>query len=212
MRLIVLAAVLTLGGCASHSPSTAKTDALLACGDQGLNTFYFPAGTFRENYAGADAFSRKWYSPHLKAMNEPSLSCGPAKWDEAYRFLWLRSFHAPIAVRVTRKGNQIELDAHVLSGTGGYEPGHVVQDIERKLTLHQWNVLQAALTRMNFWKLPTNIPWDDAGFGGVDGAQWIIEGRTEGYHVVDRWGGADNVQKIGLLMLDLAGIKTDHIY
>src|SRR5437899_2594377 len=45
----------------------------------------------------------EWYSEHLQAMREPPLTrvAGEA---EVYRFLWLRSFHRPIAIRAQRLG------------------------------------------------------------------------------------------------------------
>ena len=40
-----------------------------------------------------------------------------------------------------------------------------------------------------------------------DGASWIIEGRTDRYHVIDRWSDADDVIAVGRIFLDLAGLK-----
>lgn len=47
-----------------------------------------------------DDFVRGWYSSHLRSMAEPSLSCGAI--EDSYRFVWLRSFHSPVAVRMYR--------------------------------------------------------------------------------------------------------------
>jgi len=58
---------------------------------------YFPVGTFGP--LNSDLFVREWYSKHLVAMEEPSLSCGVLEDTETYRFLWLRTFHNPVAVR-----------------------------------------------------------------------------------------------------------------
>jgi hypothetical protein len=61
-------------------------------------TPYFPPDTFGQRKAD-------WYSRCLDVMREPSLVRGPVTgWIEAYRFLWLRSFHEPVVARV-------ELDA-----------------------------------------------------------------------------------------------------
>jgi len=59
--------------------------------------------------------------------------------------------------------------------------------------------------RSKFWKLPPVL--DD---GGVDGAQWIIEGVRYGdYHVVDRWSPQNGeIRSLGLYILrDLAKLK-----
>src|SRR4051794_28638610 len=53
---------------------------------------YFPIQLFSD-------FTVEWYARELATMREPSLNhsnCSP----EIYRFLWLRSFHAPVAIRV----------------------------------------------------------------------------------------------------------------
>src|SRR6266481_2721376 len=63
--------------------------------------FFFPKGALgqRGSQFDEDAFNREWYSKHLRSMAEPSLSCGEPR-GESYRFLWLRTWGRPIAVRV----------------------------------------------------------------------------------------------------------------
>src|SRR5215468_3618237 len=84
---------------------------------------YFPVGTFGPR--NSDLFVREWYSNHLVAMGELSLSCGVLQDTETYRFLWLRTFHNPVAVRVFRRGDDYDLEGVILDGAGGYNPGHV---------------------------------------------------------------------------------------
>ena len=145
---------------------------------------YFPEGTFREKdrHWDSDAFLRGWYSRHLNAMNETSLSCGPRTSDESYRFLWLRSFHAPIAVRIERTGEKYTLIGKILDGLGGYDPGRIERRIRKHLTAEQWRRAIIALDQLDFWKMPTT----QHDIVGTDGAEWIIEGRKDAYHVVDR--------------------------
>lgn len=133
-------------------------------------------------------------------MGEPSLSCG--ELDEAYRFTWLRTFHSPVAVRVWRTGDSYELQAVLLDGAGGYEPGEVSRRINRRLTDEEWRRIKQVLEEISFWSLSTN---NDV--RGSDGAQWIIEGRDEGYHVVDRWSGNERMWEAGLVFLELAGLS-----
>src|SRR5580704_15030869 len=71
------------------------------------NPQYFPEIPFA-GPSGLNDFKVRWYAKHLRAMREPSISA--ASKDEslvAYRFLWLRTFHHPIAIRLTirRDGN-----------------------------------------------------------------------------------------------------------
>jgi hypothetical protein len=114
----------------------------------------------------------------LCAMGEPSLSVtGP----ETYRFVWTRHQRNPVAVRVSRAGANvavvsIELDAHDPSSQRRHE---------FVATGEAWTGLLAHLEAADFWHLPGDPGEDDR---GLDGADWIIEGRRGGvYHSVIRW-------------------------
>src|SRR5579863_3498312 len=64
---------------------------------------YFPKETFQERDVNGQVFDIKdeWYTSHLRSMQEPSLSDPSTnKTVVAYRFLWLRSFHNAIAIRL----------------------------------------------------------------------------------------------------------------
>jgi hypothetical protein len=61
-------------------------------------TEYFPAVALSDS-AWSAQFLNDWYSRQLKAMNELPLAALENE-DESYRFLWLRSFHEPIAIHV----------------------------------------------------------------------------------------------------------------
>jgi hypothetical protein len=137
-------------------------------------------------------------------MEEPSLSCGALEDTETYRFLWLRTFHNPVAVRVFRRGDDYGLEAAILDGAGGYDPGHVSRRVTKTLSRDQWQTVIARLEGVQFWQKATksdNPP-------GLDGAQWIIEARRDGrYHIVDRWTGTDHgMESVGRHFLDLAGL------
>lgn len=170
---------------------------------------YFPTG-------GGDRFPADWYSKHLRALKEPSL------WElskkdptaEVYRFLYLRTFHQPIAVRITVAGPAGRLVAKKASGQGGYAPGHLVYKRESVIPEIQAVVL-GAIDESHFWDLPTEkeppeIRPDGTVEIGVDGAQWIVEGVKNGkYHVIDRWSPDDHdpAHRIGILfMIELAHI------
>jgi hypothetical protein len=118
-----------------------------------------------------DDFKAKWYSSQLRAMNEPSLlsmASDPASYS--YRFLWLRTFNHPIAVR--------------MSGAGGYSPGVLTEDKSRPLTAAEMAPFLSEVEKLGFWTAPNPVNDQE----GTDGSQWIIEGVRGGkYHVVDRW-------------------------
>ena len=194
----------------------------LSCGDAGPNTLYFPAGTFfdqdyKDEKSGreADAFAREWYSPHLQAMHEPSLSCGPSAATESYRFLWLPTFDQPVAVRISRFDKRFTLDAVILNGGGGYDPGSIEKKIHRDLTAAEWSRAIAALGRVNFTELPTVERWfitpdpdtgDEVFISTNDGTTVIVEGRSDTYHVVERHEELTDLRYVSLTFLDLAGI------
>jgi hypothetical protein len=152
-----------------------------------------------------------WYSPFLKAMGESVLS---AKANgQSYRFLWLRTFHRPVMVR---------LDVHAdgtgmvtlkeTSGQGGYEPGKLRKVSRRKLSRDQTQGFLTLVEELKYWDLSsTEQPKEDGEtVVGLDGAQWILEGsKGKDHKVVERWSPEDGALKsLGLTMLlDLAGLK-----
>ena len=172
---------------------------------------YFPPGVL-ETASPAHGSEADWYARHLKAMHEPSL------WElarnpnaEAYRFLWLRSFHHPIAVRlVVRSSGSGWINVRMTSGKGGYAPGRMVRDGVSWLTKSKTQSFLTALENMDFWGLRTQ-PVANDGIVGLDGAQWIVEGVKNGqYHVIDRFSPDTQapVRAIGLLALKLGRLRV----
>lgn len=140
---------------------------------------HFPQSTFSDN-EWQNQFRVNWYSKHLKAMGEPSFLSNVE--GESYRFLWLRSFHHPIAVRLWRSGHSYFLLVKQLNGAGGYEPGTLVTNRTRRLTESEWNDFLNYLEKSCYWQMPVD---DEQRM--PDGAQWILEGvRDNCYHIVDR--------------------------
>lgn len=186
------------------------------CARSSAGQFFFPAGVLGERTKrfDADQFPRTWYSKHLRAMSEPSLSCSTTA-VEAYRFLWLRTWGAPIAVRLERNADVAALSAVTLDGAGGYDPGVVTERVQRKLSAEEWKTIAAGLNKTEFWKMEGHVDGD-----GLDGAQWILEGRRgTQYHVVDRWSPKTGAyREFCLSLLRLAAVlptgtsKRDAIY
>ncbi len=138
----------------------------------------------------------------MAALQEPSFwEVSRTLKTESYRFLWLRTFHHPIAVRVDLGADgKAHLTAKMTSGAGGYDPGKLIEN--RTLTINSGETKRflGQIDEHNFWKLSSveTVP------GGPDGAHWIIEGVTPGtYHVVERWPPRDgDVRAIGLFMVN----------
>jgi hypothetical protein len=114
----------------------------------------------------------------LCAMQEPSLAVdGP----ETYRFVWLRSFRDPIAMRLARTPEGIR----VLSVEGDAHSNKILRRHEFPVTDAAWAKFVSHVEAADFWNLPKDDPDE---LTGEDGADWILEGRRNGkYHVVVRW-------------------------
>jgi hypothetical protein len=148
------------------------------------NQLYFPIDLFKDkaSFVGVDTFLVKWYSKHLFAMKEP-LIFNDSSIKEIYRFTWLRTFHNPIAIRFEKQGDNFKLYWKLCNGAGGYEPGKLVIDKQKSLDKQIWEEFIHRLNKIDFWNLSTKNETL-----GLDGSQWILEGKNNNhYHVVDRW-------------------------
>lgn len=173
-------------------------------------TAYFPASAFDADNS-SDQFIARWFSGQLTALEEPSLlELSKDKSVESYRFLWLRTFHHPVAVRVdVHADGTATLTTKMADGAGGYEPGKLTTNASRLLSKHETARLLAAIKSAGFWSMMGPIP-KKAGVVELDGAEWSIEGVNQGkYHVVTRWSPKDGpVYTLGRFFLfDLAGLK-----
>lgn len=158
---------------------TAINPALRAQGktSRDANPQYFPKGILND-VAGADEFKAGWYGTPLRAMSEPSLfELSKDKRVIAYRFLWLRTFHHPVAIRLTiRPPGTGSLIVKVTTGAGGYEHGTVSQDQSLDISKAQAQRFLTLLAKAGFWSLRTQ-----GAVGGNDGAEWILEGVQKGF-------------------------------
>jgi len=150
-----------------------------ACPLESSDHFYFPEDIL------PDSFERQWYSEHLQAMKEPSLSCGAIGESEVYRVTVLPSFSNPVSVRVSRRGGRYTARTIVLDGAGGYDPGNIMRENHQTISADEWKRLKAAIEAADFWEEPTDAPVH-SDMIVVDGTQWIFEGSAKRYHVVVR--------------------------
>ncbi|MGH8027727.1 MAG: hypothetical protein ACREO0_13480, partial [Pseudoxanthomonas sp.] len=169
---------------------------------------YFPRGMLDAGSKRSDESQNNWYSSQLGAMDEPVLKAGAGA--RAYRFTWLRTFHHPIAVRITYENSTANLMAVELDGAGGYSPGSVLRRKDVALSQSQFSDMERLISQSGFWDMPSSERTE-----GLDGSEWIIEGATSKYHVVTRWTPTSGpARKIGLHFLSLAGweIPADETY
>jgi hypothetical protein len=150
--------------------------------------FYFPIQLFtNKSNVGQDTFVVSWYSKMLYAMREPLLYNRDEK-GEIFRFTWLRTFNNPVAIRIIRNNEDYKISWKMCDGLGGYEPGELIVDTEKKINKKTWDDFQILLKKTNFWNMSTTK--DD---NGADGSQWILEATDSiRYHVVDRWSPKNN--------------------
>lgn len=151
-----------------------------------------------------DELKNDWYSRQLSAMQEPVLK--DVSNSEIYRFTWLRSSCAPVAVRIFEDHNDYYLVWKSCDGNGGYSPGKLVVDRTKKLSKRQWQTFQDMLQKMDFLNMPAYKETC-----GIDGAEWILEGISgNSYHVVNRWcPDNDDFSKACKYLLKLTKMKID---
>ena len=210
MRRSVMLAILMVAGCSTPSIEAVRSPI--------ETSGYFPPALFQQKFdCGVigwarpqyvlDEFEDAWYSKHLRAAGERPLSFATGS-PEALRFTWLRSFHAPVIVRVewTPTG-EATLTATMLSGAGGYEPGQVSNTTSRTLTqdeVERLFVLRQAAVR--------EPPADCTMM--LDGARWILEAAGPGgYLYVNRQSPESGaVRDLGMALLGFTGWAVEPTY
>ncbi len=105
----ILTAFVSVGCAGQPAPAGAASNGTIGPTVSPFN--YFPVAPISTRYPGADRFMREWYSKPLIAMHEPPL---PERAGRGFRFLYLRSFDPPIAVRVEHGSRGYTLRAVVL--------------------------------------------------------------------------------------------------
>lgn len=180
---------------------------LIVLGSVTLNaqTKYFPDGVFEgkaKPNSLVDELTDNWYSGQLKAMEEPSLYEESSIASlESYRFLWLRTFHHPIAIRVDiHTDGSAQITIKMNTGAGGFNPGKVKLNQVRTLSQDEVKRFLELLEKDSFWSLQS----EDRSKQGLDGSQWIVEGIKAGkYHLVDRWSpNSGYVYELGKYFID----------
>jgi hypothetical protein len=171
---------------------------------------YFPPAWFDED-EGHNSFIVDWYSSQLRALQEPSLwEVSQDKQQEVYRFLWLRTFHQPVAIRLlVFDDGRGQVILKVTHGMGGYDPGLLIVNESYALTEEQVSAFTGKVTSLKFWELPPQLKTI-----GCDGAEWILEGAKDGkYRLVERWSPRDGeVRELALALVGLVNLTVENIY
>ena len=180
------------------------------------NDIYFPVGTFIPDELRENRLV-EGYSNCLAAMGEPAIHSFTGKEVETYRFLYLRSFHLPVMVRIWKSGGERYMIVKQLDGNGEIKrrenggewvfPHKLDVNVTRTLTEDEWNSFTDLLAKADFWNLPTIEK--ECCF--PDGATWLMEGvRGQRYHVIDRQSPASgNYREACVYLLKLSGLKIE---
>jgi hypothetical protein len=152
-------------------------------------------------------FVAEWYGRHLRAAGEAPLF---EATRPTLRFTWLRTFHAPVVIRLdTAADGTVTMTATELSGQGGYEPGTVARRIERSLSAAEAAALKRVVEETAvLQQAPRTCDL------GLDGAQWIVEAAGPGgYRFVDRQSPERGpVRVFGLHLIGLTGWTYENVY
>lgn len=180
----------------------------------------FPVRTLTDN-SYSDAFVREWYSKELAAMNEPALTTLADDKFAVYRFVYLRSFHSPISVRLETRFENGEINRYLIVKQLDHiayhdeylkRPNALIVNSARRLNEEEWTKFLRLLDDTCFWQMPT-----EQNHGGNDGAEWIVEAvKNRRYHIVDYWSPAkgNDYRNACLYLLKLSNleIKEPDIY
>jgi len=155
-----------------------------------------------------DSFLVGWYSRQLAALGETRLPSSCTASDEAYRFLWLRTFHHPVAIRVYSSRVNRGVVTSEADGAGGYEPGRLVRRDSSILSDKDWDGFLQAIDETEFWSRPATDPT----VIGLDGAEWVLEGcRHARYQLVQRWTPTDTGATAFMHRLGMALLRLGHL-
>src|ERR1035441_3991568 len=148
----------------------------------------FPRGSFNSN-ARWNAAEAKSMAYDLQLLGEPCLF--PLRADpraEVYRFLWLRTFHPPISVRleIQVSGNGT-VTVTTMPGESGFPSTLKGTPIvtSRLVGIDEVAKFRELLRKTQFLIIPSTVRGDQQ---GTDGSDWTIEAVKGGrYHIASRW-------------------------
>jgi len=147
---------------------------------------YFPPSVFGEGKWGV--FEARIDGFYLKRLQEPSLLTeAQSTSTEAYRFLWLRTFHNPVAVRMELQSNGSSiLTIKVADGHAGFPRTvtKLIQNTTRSISREQTDAFRKKVQTEGFWNARSR---DIGAPDTTDADGWIFEAVTKGkYHIVTR--------------------------
>lgn len=171
-----------------------------------FNQYYFPTTD-----SPSDSFDIRWFSYQLFGLEEKSLFDKRVE-NPTYRFLWLRTFHQPVLIKLQKEPTRVIYSAKITDGAGGYNSGKVITRIEKILADSVWIEFIKAVDTSTFFSLPA---FENQTMRGCDGSVWILEYKDKNkYHLVSQWTPSyrkdkANISKPGLFLIKLLEVNID---
>jgi len=138
---------------------------------------YFPAQIFTGR---SGDFHVHWFSRELYALGEKPMWTPASGNERTYRITVLPAFRARESVTLTVMPDET---GQIKFRTSDAHSHRLNVDSPHAISPQQVADFTAALNRIQFWQLPTEVPPR-----GFDGAEWILEGVQDGrYHLAHRW-------------------------
>ena len=166
---------------------------------------YFPEKAFDRDEERNRRISN-FYTRYLNQMNAPSV-LESYQGNATYRFLWLRSFHSTVVVRLWNEAERQMLSVKELSRKTETQSSQLIVDQTRSLNKEEWNGFMNLIDESCFWEVPVTSNGPIA----TDGAWWVLEGADRGYyHVVTRQSpDSGSYRELCVYMLKLSGLPLD---
>lgn len=142
-------------------------------------------------------------------MGEPSFLELARRPGRCYRFLWLRTWHSPMSVRVCQVGERGVVDLRVLDGLARPGQPHRLRASRRVvIDAAAWELVEARVRAAGFWEAP-----GPSAIGAPDpeeGSRWVFEGVADGQgKAVDLYTPEEAAWvDLGLYMMALAGVRV----
>ncbi len=170
-------------------------------------TFSTISRKFDENRPIPEFDSNLEFSHELDKLQENSLKTLPNPYCLAvYRFLWLRTFHNWISIRVEHhKDGNTKVFAKEFERREAAVPQSLLKNLSIKWPPAKYQIFARKIKAMGFWDSPS-VETIKLGEVSIDGAAWILEGVEQSrYHVIAR--GTVTIKRSALKQLGLYLLK-----
>lgn len=128
-------------------------------------------------------FRLDWFSDALARFKEPILR--NEYKGKTYRFLWLRSFDAPIVIRMQKIKRNVTIYWKLPRLNDSLHTEQSAVEFKKRLAVRQWKKFEKSLNSIDYWSMISGDYLSDA----MDGAIWLLEAAINGkYKVTERSG------------------------